>query len=367
MRSSLRNWDSKITFFAFADVITSVCGMLIFITLLLATDLERRAEGSGSDASSRQKQELTEILRQQAEADTRNARLQSLLDSAETAPAPGELKSDISSLRSQLSAAREKEADLAAQLDTRQASLKSQDHILGLDQLNAAIGGVLLDAQAIAGQEARVRRDTAEIDEQEIPRAKALVQKAHERDGQIWLIPGKTDKEAIVVTLGGSGATIERFNHPELRKQIDKNASLDFEGYLAQSHSDKQYFVFYVRPSGIGLFKTLVSMARFRGFDVGSDALEEGRQVHYSTPPPLEVPEVIKPLPPPATGAMPSGPPGTGGAGGGASAAQPNLPPAAANPTPAATNSPSAAAPAPPPAPKPKSWWQRFLEWIGLA
>jgi len=40
MRSSLRNWDSKITFFAFADVITSVCGMLIFITLLLATMMQ---------------------------------------------------------------------------------------------------------------------------------------------------------------------------------------------------------------------------------------------------------------------------------------------------------------------------------------
>ena len=41
MREHFRSFDSKISFFAFADIITAVSGMLIFITLLLATDLGR--------------------------------------------------------------------------------------------------------------------------------------------------------------------------------------------------------------------------------------------------------------------------------------------------------------------------------------
>jgi hypothetical protein len=68
MRGRLRNWDSKITFFAFADVITSVCGMLIFITLLLATDLDRPAESSAQDTDPAAEQKLQETLRQQAAA-----------------------------------------------------------------------------------------------------------------------------------------------------------------------------------------------------------------------------------------------------------------------------------------------------------
>jgi hypothetical protein len=365
MRSSIRNWDSKISFFAFADVITSVCGMLIFITLLLATDLDKPSQTSGEDASAAREEQLREILRRQAEADARNARLQALLAGAETAPAPEQLQADISQLQSQLSAEQQKQAMLAGQLDNREASLLARDHILGLDELKAAIARVLLEADDIARQETKVRIEIAGIEQQKIPHAQALLAKARQREGQVWLIPGATAKEAILITVADSGVTIERFNHPELRKQFEKNgARPGFDAYVTQLNGEKQYLVFYVRPSGIGLFQALVNTARAKGFDVGTDALEEGRQLHFSTPPPLEAPDT--PAPPRVPGSSPPAPGGNTAAAGSSGNAAPSGAPASPS-APAATNAPPPAAAAAPPAPpKKKSWWQRFLEWIGL-
>ena len=88
MRDRLRSFDSKITFVGFADIITAVSGMLLFITLLLATDLGRPTD-SGSQASNAElDRQLQETLTKQAEVDADTRGLQHLLTAANTAPAP---------------------------------------------------------------------------------------------------------------------------------------------------------------------------------------------------------------------------------------------------------------------------------------
>src|SRR6185312_1293029 len=99
MRERLRSLDSKITFFAFADIITAVSGMLIFITLLLATDLGRLTDNRTQSANSELEQQLNDTLTKQAEADAQNRGLQNLIMSANTAPPPDKLQLDISRLR----------------------------------------------------------------------------------------------------------------------------------------------------------------------------------------------------------------------------------------------------------------------------
>ncbi|HTI99949.1 MAG TPA: hypothetical protein VL527_13795, partial [Dongiaceae bacterium] len=129
------------------------------------------------------------------------------------------------------------------------------------------------------------------------------------------------------------------------------------EAYLATAKPLNQYIVFLVRPSGIELFDRLVKLAREKGFEVGFDALEENRQIHFTTPPALDDEAVS---PPAATGAKPQSP------------AESPAPVINTNSLPATapTNSPTpapATTPPPPAPPKAKSWWQRFLEFIGLA
>src|SRR5215469_5867332 len=102
MRGRLRNFDSKISFFAFADIITAVSGMLIFITLLLATDLGRPTNSHPPSSDPELERQLKETLSKQAEVDAANERLQGLMAAVNTAPDPKKLQADIIRLRAEL-------------------------------------------------------------------------------------------------------------------------------------------------------------------------------------------------------------------------------------------------------------------------
>src|ERR1700742_4263554 len=102
MRERFRTFDSKITFFAFADIITAVSGMLIFITLLLATDLGRPTNNRAQSVNAELERHLNETLKPQAEVDAKNLGLQNLRTAANPAPPPDKLQSDISRLRAEL-------------------------------------------------------------------------------------------------------------------------------------------------------------------------------------------------------------------------------------------------------------------------
>ena len=59
MSSRLRSLGlTRISFFAFQDIITSVSGILILITLILSTDLEQPQEGQSVDADPELHQKL---------------------------------------------------------------------------------------------------------------------------------------------------------------------------------------------------------------------------------------------------------------------------------------------------------------------
>src|ERR1700753_3938866 len=103
MRDRFRSFDSKISFFAFADIITAVSGMLIFITLLLATDLGKPTDNSSS-ANPEIERQLDEVLAQQLQLTEQNRVLQDLLAVANTSPDAGKLQTDVAKLRLQIAA-----------------------------------------------------------------------------------------------------------------------------------------------------------------------------------------------------------------------------------------------------------------------
>ena len=118
-----------------------------------------------------------------------------------------------------------------------------------------------------------------------------------------------------------------------------------------------QYVVFLVRPSGIETFQDLVKSARDMGFDVGFDALEEDRQIHFSTPPAVD--ESTPPTDTPANAPTQNTSAANGNYGSPANTAPAANPPKPNKPQPAAATS------APEPQ-KEKGWWQKMLEWAGL-
>jgi hypothetical protein len=360
MRSRFRSFDSKISFFAFADIITAVSGILIFVTLLLATDLGRPIIGHASAASVEPERQIQDILRQQLQTDDHNRHLQELLSAAEIAPSVEKLQSDIASLRSQLTEQERKQGLILDQAAAAESAAEERDKTLGLTRLKVTIGEVLGETKRIAGDEAKIRGDRADV-ERRVAALESQLLKLRQREGQIWLIPDRsmTTKEPILVTVGGHEVTVERFDHPDQHDQFDQSEAEDrLRAYLRKSRALDQYVVFLVRPSGIELFQRLLNLARDSGFDVGFDAVEESRQVHFSTPPPIADEQTAgngptdETSPPRATNVAPAAKPeGTNHA----TTAKPSAP---TNTTPLRPVS------APP---KGKSWWQRFLEWIGIS
>jgi hypothetical protein len=357
MSARIRSFDSKISFFAFADIITAVSGMLIFITLLLATDLGRPTQNASQDADREIQQRLDETLRQQLETDTQNERLRELMATTETAPAPEKVEADITRLRSELASEQQKQSVVSNQMAKSDSALQARDKTLGLTAIKTTVQDTMQQADAIAQREAKVRREMDSL-EQQVASAQARLLKLQARDRQIWLIPDQaaTTKEPILVTVAGTGVAAESFDHPDKHQQWDApRAQSSLEEYLHNAKPLNQYVVFLVRPSGIPLFQKLLKSTRAEGFEVGYDALEEDREVHFTKPPPIDEPLPAGDAPPPKTN------PAAGRTNSNPSATA-NAPPAA---LPTATNSSPNATRALPPPPT-KSWWQRFIAWLGL-
>lgn len=362
MSSRLRNWSStRISFFAFQDIITCVSGILILVTLMLAAELDQPTEWQSDETASALEAQLKQLLAAQAELDVEAEALQRALAAAQAAPAPEKLEADLTRLREELEALRQKEAAGADAAAKARAALEERDRALGLTDLKARISDAAREARELEAKYAALRQEMGRLETRlAATQAKLLQLKA--REGQLWLIPDQraTTKEPLLVTLSGRGGVIERFDRPAERIACTAaEASSALRQALANLKPANQYVVFMLRPSGIELFKELKSVALQKGFEVGFDALAEGQEVHFTSPPKFDEP------PPPAASA------GTAAAG---------SPPAAAAPPTVAPTAPTAPPPAratatnqtpatasPPPPPSKKSWWRRLLEWVGLA
>jgi hypothetical protein len=372
MSSRLRSLDSKISFFAFADIITAVSGVLIFVALLLATDLGRPT-ASHSQTTSATERQLQESLARQVEVDAQNQRLEELLATAATSPDPAKLQADLTSLRAQLAQEQRKQNVLTDEMAASQAALAARDQALGLTDLNAAVTRLLEQVAVITSQDSAAHKKMDELQGQ-VAHAESQLLKLHQRQNQIWVIPERslTTKEPVLVTVAGTGVTIDRFDRPDQRQELSgPGLDADFISYLHHARTNDQYMVFLIKPSGIQNFSDLVQSARDLGFDVGYDALEENRVVHFGTPPPLDAtaapPEESSGLPRPRVGSAAGGrgTAGSSAAGGGGGAVTSGQ--GSASESAAHTNHPPVTPPAsaaqPPPA---KSWWQRLLEWLGF-
>ena len=146
MSSRLRSLNStKISFFAFQDIITSVSGILILVTLLLATELERRSSDL-QEGNPELERKLTKALREQRDVEAQNANLRGVLAAAETAPAAEKTESDIARLREQLAAEKRKYSSIAEQMAASQSAVETRDRTLGLTDLKDQIERVIQEA-----------------------------------------------------------------------------------------------------------------------------------------------------------------------------------------------------------------------------
>ena len=389
MASRLRRDASPTaSLFSFLDIITSVTGILILITLILSTEIGGHATRPIAATPSAGDEALNRILATQAEVEAQNARLRRLIATASTAGPLDEIQAQVTAARRELASVETAIAAANARAARLLNELTQADAALGIDDLLARLAvrrGLLANLEQ---SNVVLRATVVDLDAQTVSASNRLL-RARALRGQSWLRPEDSGgKLPQVILVSGAGAEFKPLDAKKPEQFWKTGAALDkFRDFCDGLTASREYVVFLIRPSGIGLFEELRSVARKQRIDVGYDAITESQVIHVG-PPPLDEPEPDVPAAT-ETGKEPNGaasgsPSGRSGpavpkpTGGGETAADGNhtsgpsavtagVDEESATPqTPIVTTN---AAAEPPPAvpatvPKSKSWWERLVEFV---
>jgi hypothetical protein len=359
MSSRLRRESSpQVSFFSFLDIITAVTGILILVTLILATDIGGYAPVESGSTTARD-EVLNNILRVQAQIEAENSQMRRLVASAATAPTMTELSTEVEALRHDLSVGKTEVAAVAANRRAREVEQTQSFSALGLDDLQGQ-----LDAQRAASARAEGTNERLHAilasSEVQIIKTSAQLTKIQSLHGQSWLRSDNqlTGKRPMVVLVSAQGAEFKPLDKLEASQSWTANSAEDgFRRFCKEMATDKHYFVFIIRPSGIELFRELVAIARSQGFDVGYDAVGEDLIIHIGSPPmdspadPFDAPTSAQPSTPPENNRWPT-----------------TIPILADSPAATSPVRPQTTSTTPlqrtPSQPKPKSWWERLVQFV---
>jgi len=272
-----RGGQPTISFFAFQDIITSVIGILLVVTLLLALHLDDPASRSTDEtpASAALAAALEAALRELAAVQTEIAQLQAMNAAAD----PAALAAESALLREQTAALEEKNRKLrltsAAMAGDRSGAAVQADLAKSratLEQQRAAVR--ILRDQADASREAMAKL------EMEAKEREAVLVAEFDRKNVLRLIPERstTSKEPVLVLVDGRGVRLQRFDAGETATVRDLGA---FRDALKQFSKLDQYLVYYFKPSASGRFEELTEAGKDAGFEIGYDAIPEEFELEF--------------------------------------------------------------------------------------
>ncbi|MDA7915741.1 hypothetical protein N9B94_00730 [Verrucomicrobia bacterium] len=251
MGNRLRQGNStKMSFFAFQDIITAVTGILILVTLILTLFVTSPstmwdADGAQEDPMVTQMREIENQLKQ---VNSENRARQILMAQTTSAPSVERLDAEMESIRSEVNAMR-KELEIARKKVTEQQ----------------------LDADILARELGLGRKSKATV------RVEEVVQK-----NRLWLVPdySRDSKQNMLVILNKDTIRVRKYGTLEGEEVFSGNAAPgQFVTALKGWDPAKVSLVFYIRPSGIRLFNFCIQRARATGFTVGFDAIGETLQL----------------------------------------------------------------------------------------
>lgn len=280
LRSSI---GTRISFFAFQDIITSVTGILILVTLILALYVNEATPFTSEQTELKQK--LTESQRELQTVSAQVAQRQTNLAALAATPDPARLSEDIRQLQDQLTTQASRMSALEQKQAERQAAAAIKAEQLGLTDLRERAGTVRqqMESQQITNA---VLAQTVAATERQQQEIKEKIEKA-ESEHKLWLLPeiSPTGQQPLLVVVSGTKVTWDRFDQPASHREFNgARAVAEFTDGLRQWTASRDYIVFYVRPSGIDSFKRCYEAAKRAGFQTGYDAVEEDKQIIFSAP-----------------------------------------------------------------------------------
>lgn len=268
MKLSRRKKSSNpFSLFAFQDIITSVCGIVVLITLLLALELSVRAltadaESEGSDRRAyenmRADQEEFQKLTTRATEDL----AQLLSDSGDYASlSVAQLRKQIENQQEENSNREQQKTDSEKRLEYAQAryakSVREQNDPQELEAEKESIRGEIQDAE----REKKEAQDCGAI----------YYSRSPNPSEKPWL--ADLAKEKITVT--------PLFGDPSAKRQVfdERDKVAAFLKWAKKRNARTEYFVFLIRPSSEEFFKDICNSIRAAGFRIGIEFIGEYRLV----------------------------------------------------------------------------------------
>jgi len=265
---SRRGGGPKITLFSFQDIITSVSGIMIFVTLLLALDLSERTLQGGENPAERDSSDLRRRI-EAAGAEIEDLRRRALLHSGSTGR----------SLLADQRAAQEA-ADKLDQLEREIAAIERRSDEAREREAEAKIRKA--GTEAAVAEELRRQDSVAEALRRELTSAKLRdrvyfnieADSSRSRDGWLALLEGR----------GVSVAPLGRSQPPRLfpgPSSEDDTMDLSTRAFLDWAESDARgaYILLVARPSGIPRVNPVRNLLTLRRHDFGIDLVTEEQEL----------------------------------------------------------------------------------------
>ena len=240
--------SAPFSLFAFQDIITSVTGIMILITMMLALEVVVR-KASSPEVQTQQ------IVTQLSSAITQNEgeikRLQALIDeSAEAVRYDSEtLKSRLQDIQNASEELEKQNQNLANALDSALAK-KAELHEQSLEF-----------SPEVAQQLAEQLKETQEE-----------IQNLKESNRVIFNKPEGESKTPWLVEI--SGTEIQTAETGRSMKPLSFPDATGFETWAVTQNPGNVYFVLLIKPSGVLNYQILRESIAARGFDIGSDLLQ---------------------------------------------------------------------------------------------
>jgi len=254
-----RGGNARISFFSFQDIITSVTGILILITLILSFSL--RTGDPQETEETRLARELQEMRERLGGIESENQQLQRRRLEAATLPDPRQLQSEVAALREEQSAIEKQKKQSEATLASARQQLERV-----LEQRKAA-------------EQSRAEIDSTEVKIEEL---KQNLARARTNATVILALPDseaqRSQKTPFAIVVDGERIRGQRLDG----RQAVEAAAASLSSALQAFDPDRDLLVFFFRPSGVKWFESYRTAARHAGFEIGYDAVEEHKQVVFT-------------------------------------------------------------------------------------
>ncbi|QDT28781.1 hypothetical protein Enr10x_41270 [Gimesia panareensis] len=240
---------SAFSLFVFQDIIMSVTGIMILITLILSLEMMERQEMSPRERTSEIISQLKSAVGEVEDLEKQFQAGKSQLEDL-TRFSPSYLQTQINEL-----------TELTAALQAENTSI-AQDQKQTTDEKNKAV-----EQQ----EQIKTEQNKTEEIQQQIQNLKERLEKMKQENRVIFNPAEGTSKTPWLVEISANNISVAEMGKSQVPSQFTN--VLQFEDWLTGRNPASEYFVLLIKPDGIEQFHALLPLLKEKHYDIGFDLL----------------------------------------------------------------------------------------------